>query len=195
MATPDYDFLLSQYLDGTLSPEEVAAIERALAADAGLRQTLAQYQKLDGAMRAMPIPAVQWDALADRIAQRIAEPAEETVRSYPLPWVVGIRRFFTLQRGLRLAAAAMILLAAFLGWRNYTPRINPSPAAPAIAKFTGPQAEVAGGPAVLEVQVGPPAAIADKDGSWQASPVVKAPTSLVIAAGGSADQDMLLYSH
>lgn len=75
MKEPLPDEFLSAYLDGELTPEERARVERALAENAEQRRLLEELEAVRGKLQGMPVhqpPA----ALADRILRR----AEEMVR-------------------------------------------------------------------------------------------------------------------
>ena len=72
-----FEELLPAYLDGTLSAEESARVEAALAESAGLRESLEQYRALEDAlvMRREEVPPV--DAFVPAIASAPAH-AEAT---------------------------------------------------------------------------------------------------------------------
>src|ERR1700761_200522 len=67
----ELEFSISQYLDGTLSAPEAAALEQVLASDAAARALLDEYRQLDALIKSAPLPAVRWDALASSISSAI----------------------------------------------------------------------------------------------------------------------------
>src|SRR5689334_17094397 len=69
------EFQISQYVDGTLSPAEVAALQTTLANDAEAQATLEQFQALDSLFKKteMPLPAVDWNRFADQLSRAVAE--------------------------------------------------------------------------------------------------------------------------
>ena len=165
MTPDDLEFSISQYLDGTLPPAERDALETRLGSDAEARALYAEYEALQGALSAAPMPPVQWDRLADHLFAAVAaEP--EPAQSYRLSrWL----------RPARLALAASVLLAggvAFTLWRagpgttTTTTALNPAPVPPLppapisiVVRDAGgtastPPAAVDDGP--VRIAVGPP---------------------------------------
>src|SRR4051812_24928049 len=66
------EFAVSEYLDQTLSGEEQASLESRMANEPGLRAVMQEYRSLDSALKnAMPLPAVKWDVLAERLSESI----------------------------------------------------------------------------------------------------------------------------
>ncbi len=63
MLSNELQFAISQYLDGTLPADEVAALQRRLESDAEARALLAEYRALDAALRAGGVPAVDLAAI------------------------------------------------------------------------------------------------------------------------------------
>ena len=89
MIHDELQFAISQYLDGTLPADQVDALRKRLESDPEARQLLDEYTSLDAAMKAEPLPAMRWNALAQRIAQAAAVQADarrlpETVDGQPL---------------------------------------------------------------------------------------------------------------
>ena len=77
----DLEFTISQYLDGTLSPADRTALERHLESDADARTMLDEYRRLNVAMKAMPLPAFQWDALSRSISAAVDAAHERRSRN------------------------------------------------------------------------------------------------------------------
>ncbi len=98
---------LSAYLDGHLSPERAARVERALAADADLRaelKALEATRRLLGDLPRESAPEGLLDAVMERAErQRLLHPSEPAPRSHPFRWIRAV------------AAAAIIVLTVGLG--------------------------------------------------------------------------------
>src|SRR5882762_6437631 len=66
------EFAVSEYVDETLSGEERASLEERMANEPGLRAVMEEYRALDSVVKsAMPMPAVKWDVLAQRLSETI----------------------------------------------------------------------------------------------------------------------------
>jgi anti-sigma factor RsiW len=73
MTNDQLEFAISQYLDGTLPPEERSALERRLASDADARRILEQFRSLDTlAKNALPLPNLNWVKLSAAISSAVA---------------------------------------------------------------------------------------------------------------------------
>jgi anti-sigma factor RsiW len=82
MTNDDLEFSISQYLDGTLPPQEAAALEERLAEDSAARKLLEEYQSLDRFMKAgRGLPTVNWYHLGESISQSISSAAPNSVES------------------------------------------------------------------------------------------------------------------
>jgi anti-sigma factor RsiW len=143
------EFLLSQYLDGTLSVPERKALEIRLKQDPVLRQSLEEYSKLDELLRtSMPLPRMQWDDLGDRISS--------AVWSIPAPRSAAYRLIPALAAITALAACALLAI----GLRLRSPRGVSAPVAPVVqiasAQVIGPAAESPVGTAYANVALAPP---------------------------------------
>ena len=108
MTRDELEFSISQYLDGTLPPAELDALETRLGSDAEARALYAEYESLQGMLKTAPaaIPAVRWDRFAEQISAAVAR-QEAPAQSYEL------RRWF---RPARLAVAASMLVAGAIGF-------------------------------------------------------------------------------
>ncbi len=76
------EFLISSYLDDTLSHEQRQELERILASDESARQMLKEHAAVDGLLKSQqPLPSIQWDRLAGLIAADVPHvtpgPAQE----------------------------------------------------------------------------------------------------------------------
>jgi len=192
----DLEFRLSQYLDGSLTPAQAAEVERLVAGSGEARALLEQYQKLDAALKGMPLPEVRWEALAEHISSTVANQGmdgavagtigidgttertgqgsweKQPVRKYAMPWVRSV--------ALRWAIAASVLVATGLGIVAYRHgrhapdsqfAIQPTlpPQKPVeIAVFVGPQVEAPAGKPTQDIEIGPPTSpVADAQSEWQ----------------------------
>jgi hypothetical protein len=96
---------------------------------------------------------------------------EPPVRRYSIAWV----RWTS-----RAAIGASLLLAAGVGFVTFLTD-RPVPQETGYVRIEGPRAEVAAGPVVESVQIGPPSAAADAE--WQARELVVARPARVIITG------------
>lgn len=72
MTQEQLEFAISQYLDGTLPPEERSELERILLADASARRVLEEYRRLDAALKRSGVsPAVDYEGLSERISAAV----------------------------------------------------------------------------------------------------------------------------
>ena len=175
------EFLLSQYLDGTLAPEDRKSLEARLAKDPHLNQKLAEYAQLDELLRTgMPVPRDEWDDLGDRISSAVAD--------LPLP-----RRRLRFMPFVPAAAALAACLLLAMGIRFRSQRANPpvseSPQPVveiASAQVIGPAAESPAGSASADVTLGGPPS--DADMSFDSSqPIVSQPSHVYIASAANPD--------
>jgi anti-sigma factor RsiW len=81
MSPQQLEFAITQYLDGTLPPEDVAALEQRLAEDAAARATLEEHQKLTAMLRAEPVPALAWDELASDLRAVVTGTVDQEARA------------------------------------------------------------------------------------------------------------------
>jgi anti-sigma-K factor RskA len=174
MSRDELEYAISQYLDGILPPLERAALDDRLAGDAEARALLDEYRQLDASLKNLPMPALAWDHVAEQIRQAVAQ--EETpIRHYelrPMRWVSG------------LAIAASVLLAISLAM-HFAQQPTQKPAG--VATISGPAAEVAAGPVVSQIGIGPSPAVA---ANWQASDeIISRPTVVLIDQARSSAQD------
>jgi len=151
MISEQIEFQISQYVDGTLSSAEHAAVDELLAGDPHARKILADYRRLNLQLTMMNAgPSVQWDGLCDRLSAGIDRGAA--------PVVAGrIGRLSSFASKLRIAAALLLAATAWMILRHRSNPVTPAiPHAPVSAmEVQGPQSEIATGPAVEDVQVKP----------------------------------------
>src|SRR5688500_6358436 len=101
MPRDELEFSISQYLDGTLPAAERDALETRLGSDAEARALYAEYESLQGVLKAaVALPEVRWDSFAQHISAAVAR-EEMPAQSYKLAnWF----------RPARLAIAASVLV-------------------------------------------------------------------------------------
>jgi anti-sigma factor RsiW len=153
----DLEFLIAQYLDGSLPARERSDLERRLADDPAAARFLEEQRKLDRALNDVgPMPAINWDALALRISAAVAmAPAPVRRHKRPRAWV-----------GAAVALAACVLVVAGIALLMARPAASPdlSGAMEAAAVVIGPQAEPAPGqPVIAQVTLSSPAGPAVDD--------------------------------
>jgi len=103
----DFEFLLSQYLDGTLPADRRQLVEHRLSADPGAKAILEQYRKLNQIVAAdsPALDAVRWDRLAENISDAVAERNSTPIFSF---------------RWVSSAAAIAAMLLVIIGiWKVY----------------------------------------------------------------------------
>ncbi len=190
-------FTLSQYVDGTLSPLAVVALEAHLANDADSRALLAEYRALDAVVAAAiePPPVVDYAKLCARIAQALDEapvPESSTVKLSWWGWPT------------KMALAAGVLLFGFL-WLNMllgptggAPGVVTVPTPPLAAAITHIQVmpvEPATGPAIARITIGPAPQVAHLPALAHYDDWASArPSQVLIAASqGQAHESVLPY--
>jgi anti-sigma factor RsiW len=190
------EFQISQYVDGTLSPAEVAALEQVLANDAEARATLEEFRAIDAIVKKteIPLPAVKWDRLAEHLSRAVAEEDRATTAipirrsSVTVAWWVK-----------RVAVAAMIAIAAgaVIFWprnagRDQVAKVNTpkAPTAPAVAIIQVGGPEVAAGTPRVDVALAEPTSPAAASNNYRiAEDIIYRPPRVVIASGLSDAQD------
>ena len=173
MTRDELEYAISQHLDGNLPPLEQAALDDRLASDAEARAILEEYRRLDVSLKNMPLPTLAWDRVASQIQQAIAQ-EEAPIRHYSLRssgWV----------RGLAIAASVLLLISVCLHFAQPTEKPI------GVAAISGPAVEVAAGPIVSQIGIGPSSAVA---ASWQASDeIISRPSVVLIDQAHSSAQD------
>lgn len=181
MLKEDLEFRISQYIDGTLDDTQRRALERELEQDSNAAQLLGQYRQIDNYLKsALPLPQVDYDALANRISDAIDQ-ADRPHVLYSFKWV---------RRAASIAVAACIILAA--GIWIYTNGLIPSNGNNSvIVQVTGPQSEAAFADPIQVIQIGP-SAVAAAGPSPASEVLVAKPSRLVIASAADPEQDTVL---
>lgn len=115
MSTDDLEILITQSLDGLLSPEEQAKLDAELARNPAARKLRDEYLALNTAIAQASLPNLNYDRLAAKISDAIEE-SEPQVEVYVFP---------TWARWSGAVAAAACL-ALFIGiWLSRTEPIRP----------------------------------------------------------------------
>jgi negative regulator of sigma E activity len=192
MTRDELEFAISQYLDGNLAAAEESALEARLASDADARALLAQYRGLDRALRGAPLPNIDWDQLAGRIATAVAK-QDEPAQSYRLHWV---------RTAAGLALAACVVIAVSVGIRrlqspspigiaNSQTRPQPEPKQIVVIDMA-PRAAPSTAPVAL-VSIGPSAAPQDRAAlARYHEDLVSRPSQVIIARSGYSAPDTAL---
>ncbi len=153
MISEELEFRISQFADGTLPAEEVAALEATLAGDAEARAMLASYRKLDSAIRAeMTTPAMDWDRLSTQISRTIA--AHDEAMTTGVWGRIGVWGKMAVAAMILLAIGGAALILLRPGVRTDL-AIKPTAHRIELAEVTGPVAESASSVGVEDVAIGP----------------------------------------
>jgi len=196
MDRDDLEFLISQYVDGTLVGGKLEALEARLKLDPAARALLTEYRALDAQLKALPKPGVRWEAFAEQISAAVAE-AEEPAQSFRIADYRWANRWVAVAAALLIAAGT-----AFVALRNisHTPKsiaiINPGPATtPVVTVITLLPAakDVAPSTAPLEVAIGPSDRLQDQGGvNRYTAEVIGRPAQVLIASTAQPVQDTVL---
>ncbi len=181
MTSDELEYSISQYLDGNLPPLQRAALEEQLATDAEARALLDEYRQLDAALKkAMPVPPIAWDRLADQLSKALA--AEEApIRHYSIG---------SMGWAGRLAVAASLLLAIGIAVQ-LSHRPTQLPRSAPVMLVSGPAIEQSSGPVLAQISIGPSPAVTH---DWRAAEeVVSRPTVVLIDRALTSGQDGDLY--
>jgi anti-sigma factor RsiW len=187
----DLELSITQYLDGSLSVGERAALEHRLESDAEARVMLDEHRKIDVLLKASPVPQIRWDALAEQISSAVANveiPVEaEPARGYRMNWM---------RIGMPMAIAAALLIGVGVAFHLFRPQ-SPNPTTvsqpQAIAVITGPQVETTTAASDVQITVGPAQVAASDDSMlWRYSDdVTSRPAHVTVASGINPAQDSL----
>jgi len=194
MTRDELEFQISQYLDGTLAGDDQSALEARLAEDADARALLDEYRRLDVVLKAVPAPAVDWDALSTQIREAVAEQELEPARSY---------RIGSFRTMAGLALAACVLIGIGFGIRLLQPvGTNPSGGSVALKPSKAPveivvvdatpssAASVASTQPIVGIAIGPATSLQDRPGyAGFHDELISRPSQVFIARGGDPVHD------
>ncbi|HZZ42025.1 MAG TPA: anti-sigma factor [Tepidisphaeraceae bacterium] len=187
MNTEQFEFLLSQQLDGTLSAEDSSALQAHLATAPGARRLADEYQNLNSLLKSFPpVPAIDYRALASRINDAIDN-------QYAAPPIRLNWNWTAIGSGLAMAACMMLAVGL---WMRPATGIRHS-VVPTVAAIAAPHIEVAVlqpedakleiGPALQRVSVGPP--VNQSNSPILSEAIVSRPNTLFIAKADQPAQD------
>jgi negative regulator of sigma E activity len=80
MTLEQLEFSITQYLDGTLPPEEQGALEERLATDPQAQALLDEHQSLTALLRSQPIPELDWADVARDLSAVVTGTVSEQSR-------------------------------------------------------------------------------------------------------------------
>jgi hypothetical protein len=80
MTLEQLEFAITQYLDGTLPPADVGALERRLAEDAAARGLLDEHRSLTAFLRSEPGPDMDWAEVASDLSAVVTGTVSEASR-------------------------------------------------------------------------------------------------------------------
>ena len=114
MIDEQLEFLISQYADGSLPESERTLVELRLQGNAEARTMLDEYRALDATLKSsMPLPAINWDRLAEHLSEAVAEHREARATT-----VLG--RIGTFGR-LAIAACVVVAVGGIALWTTIKP--------------------------------------------------------------------------
>lgn len=185
MVSEEMEFLISQHADGVLDPARAAEVDRLLTGDAEARAVWLEHRRVTEVLRAgAPLPALDWDRVADAISSTIAEAeAAERERVYRLPvgrWAARVA-----------AVAAVLAIGLFARRAGEEGPAAPTPPLARVIEVQVPAAtETLAASRVMQVSIVPAAAEAPE--AWLALAFADLQESngprIVIAAGPERPQ-------
>ena len=188
MTTDQLEFSISQYLDGTLSADEQAALEERLATDSQARELFAEYQKLNDVVKsAMPMPAIDWSSFSQQVSSAVAR-EEAPVKTFKLP-------FAWIGSAIALAAGVAIAFGIFFFRDHGIGPSKPDNVALVLPKphgsitIKGPAIEQAAQPALAQISISAPPSLAQGRDWRYAEEIVTRPSRVIIASSAESAQD------
>ena len=198
-----FEFTVSQHVDGILPADERPSLQARLEADATARDLLDQHRKLNALLKSSAgLPNVHWNKLASHLSDVIADAsAPRPMKLFANRRVIGIAR---------LAVAACVLLASALGIRNHLSHgtgtnapivVGPRPAdprevavivpsvRPIDVQIGGPDTEKPRGDAVVAITIGAADGAPGDDGPSFAEGIIASPPRSLIASNAATAQD------
>lgn len=181
MLHEDLEFRISQYIDGTLDDAQRRALEIEIARDPAAAELVAEYRRIDDALKtSLPLPNVDYDALAARISDAIDAQDRPHVL-YSFKWA---------RRAVSVAVAACILLMGGL-WIRSSGLFGPGDPNAVLVHVTGPQSESTYAAPIQVIHIGPSPTVASGP-SPATEALVARPSTLVIASASLAPEDNAL---
>jgi anti-sigma factor RsiW len=194
----DVEFLIVQYLDGSLAEGERAALEARLANDPEARALLDEHRALDVLLRRDRIPDIRWDVLSRHLSSAVMAAqmpeVEEPVHTLRMPWV-GWAGKLAIAATLVIATGIVIVALKHGSPKTTSPMASTTiktnvQVATGFVSVTGPKAEGESGPAESQVSVGPSRAIAGESMLAQYNDeVISRPAHIMVASGANPVQD------
>ena len=182
MTREQLEFQISQYVDGTLSPAEVAALEATLTNDADARAVLEDFRKVDATLKTteIPLPAINWDRLAEHISAAVAEEDRATTSIPIRAWWV---------RRIAIAAAVLIAAGLVILWpkRAGHDQVVVTPQTITVVQINGPETTV--NAPVVEINMQAPGGAAQQANYRIAEDIIYRQPRVVIASGQADRQD------
>jgi negative regulator of sigma E activity len=81
MSPEQLEFILTQYLDGTLPAEEAGALERALESDPRAQALRDEHERLTALLRSQALPEMDWDEVARDLSAVVTGNVDEQTRA------------------------------------------------------------------------------------------------------------------
>lgn len=172
----ELQILLMHYADGTLDGADRVAVEAILRERPELAAQVEEDQKLIAALRADPLPRINWEALANHIGGQVDQ-AEAPANPYSLTWV---------RSGIAsVAIAACVIIGLLIYFRGIGGGPLPTMTAGTLSiQIDGPEAPAA--KPVELVEIGPPPGMSALQSTLLQSEAMIARPSRVIVAGVDA---------
>lgn len=150
----DLEFLISQYVDGTLDAEQSAALEVRLRSDAQARALLAEHRRLNTLLTEnTTLPAIRFDRLAETISANIDQHSEMQIHT-------ASRAVFGRWIGAAGAVAACLLVGLMVfrsdKGESSTESVPSVTLTARVVDVSGPSAEVTTLPRIAQVSIDMP---------------------------------------
>jgi len=195
--TDELEFAISLYIDGAMKPLEAAALEEVLATDQPAREMLAEYRRLNDALKTqLARPDVDFDLLNAQISRSLAEAEAPAAPSFRLPLSMPMRFVAIAASVVILVGLVAVILRNGVGGNSTSgsggPSVAVNPQNPPVGSIVveGPSMNLASGAgsATIDVSIGAPPGMASA-GSWQDQAIITRTPRVVIESSALPMQD------
>jgi anti-sigma factor RsiW len=191
MITEDFEFLISQYADGTLAGDKREAVRVRIESDPVATALLSEFRRIDQMLQtSSPVPSINYDVLQSHISEAIDD-ARPAVAGRIGPAFQSWKMWTSVAAGLMIAVGIGNMMhrspTVAVKLTNVPTKANPSPVpVPGEMVVVGPAVESPVGPAVEEIKIGPSPALTARGSAGQyANDVMTLPSSVKIADRGA----------
>jgi hypothetical protein len=203
MISEDFEFVVSQFADGTLAGAELESARVRIEGDADATALLAEYRRVDAMVSASSVmPAIDFDRLhahlcsaidADRpaVAGRIGFGSWRAWSAVAAGILVAVgvgsmvhRSGITPSGGVKTSPIAVVPQTQKPPGQNGPGESQPVGIQSGQMLVVGPTVESPAGPGSVEISIGPSPALAARDAGWQYadSDVISKPSSAIVIA-------------